>query len=352
MARKRKKYLTKYIVSISLIAGLLVSIFTLQNSYKPAGKSFAQSGLSVNTNSVNVAINSGSSQKAFDIISTGSTQFSLPGYPTSYGAGINWSVSSGGISSGQSVSVNIEVNNGVNPGTYTGTAIVRDGNNNDITFPVSVTVVRTTTSRFVQVTYPNGGETLTKGSTISIHWNSYDVDSCTISYTTAPGSLDYIAQGVSASSGSYSWNVTIGNPTQAKIDMLCYKTGVGQVSDQSDGYFTVTSQGGVTAVTNTPTQTSSSGTGGTSNNSGTTTASTKTPTPKPKASLTKKPTQTPTVAITQEPQSGGLGEFITSPTDVPAELPTKVLSYKTIALIALLPLLGLGYYLFAYSKKK
>ncbi len=199
-------------------------------------------GLQASASSVNLTIEEGKSTKAFDITSTGATQFSLYGYPTNYGPGINWSVSSGGISNGQSVPVEISVNSGINPGTYSGNAIVKDQSGAQISIPVKVTVVRTQVSRFVKVTSPNGGEALKVGDKVNISWEGNDIDKCNVGYSFGLGSLNNINPNVSTTgNGSYEWTVNIGNTanTQVKIDLLCYKTGVGQVSDQSDNFFTV-----------------------------------------------------------------------------------------------------------------
>lgn len=201
-----------------------------------------QIGLQINTSSVDLTIEDGKSAKVFDITSIGASGFSLYGYPTSYGPGINWSVSSGGITSGNSTPVSIQVNSGINPGTYSGTGIVKDQNGMQISVPVKVTVVRTQASRFVKVTSPNGGEAVRVGDTVSIQWEGNDIDKCNIGYSFGIGSLNDIASFYPTSgNGSYEWTVNIGNTTntQVKIDLLCYKTGVGQVSDQSDNFFTV-----------------------------------------------------------------------------------------------------------------
>lgn len=202
----------------------------------------ASLGLQVSASSVDLTIEDGKSAKAFDITSTGATGFSLYGYPTEYGAGINWSVSSGGITPGSSVPVSVQVNSGINPGTYSGTAIIKNQSGVQISIPVKITVVRTQASRYVKILAPNGGETLKAGDTFTVQWEGNDIDKCNIGYTFGPGSRNDINSNVpTTGNGSYAWTVNIGNTTntQVKIDLLCYKTGIGQVSDQSDTFFTV-----------------------------------------------------------------------------------------------------------------
>lgn len=201
----------------------------------------ADIGLELSSSNVDLTINSGSSAKAFDLKSTGATGFTLRGYPTSYGPGINWSVASGGIRNGQSIDVEVQVNDGINPGVYTGTGIVQNQSGQQVTIPVKVTVVRAATSRFVKITYPNGGENIKVGDKVNITWDGYDIDKCTLGYSFGEGSLNNIGDVTTTGSGSYSWTVNIGNTAnnKVKIDALCYKTGVAQVHDQSDDFFTV-----------------------------------------------------------------------------------------------------------------
>lgn len=94
--------------------------------------------------------------------------------------------------------------------------------------------------RFVKITSPNGGETLEPGGVYKIQWDSNDVDTCELGYSFGEGSLNNIIK--IPNQGYYDWAVNIGNSvnTRVKIDILCYKTGVGSVGDQSDDFFTVT----------------------------------------------------------------------------------------------------------------
>ncbi len=99
-------------------------------------------GFTFSADSVNItAKNNGPSVNVFTFTSTGSTSFSFPGYPTSKGPGINWGMSSGGISSGNTYTQSINVINTA-PGTYTGTGIFRDDTSGaEKQIPVSVTVI-------------------------------------------------------------------------------------------------------------------------------------------------------------------------------------------------------------------
>ncbi len=68
------------------------------------------------------------------------------------------------------------------------------------------------------VVYPNGGEIFYIDSIYTILWNSSDIDSLKIEYTTNNG-LDWltISKAVSASAGSYLWQIPETPTTQAKI---------------------------------------------------------------------------------------------------------------------------------------
>lgn len=102
------------------------------------------------------------------------------------------------------------------------------------------------TARFIKLTYPNGGETFNVGDNVRVTWQYYDVDNCSLGYSFGPGSLNWIKfSGINPSQRYYDWVVHIGNQLsgssrQVKLDMTCYKTGVGSVIDQSDNFFTVT----------------------------------------------------------------------------------------------------------------
>lgn len=85
----------------------------------------------------------GPSVPLFTLTSTTANQFSLFGYPTWYGPGINQSSSSGGISPGgaTNITVRAEGSTPIPPGVYFGTQLIKDGNSNIAkTVPVDVTV--------------------------------------------------------------------------------------------------------------------------------------------------------------------------------------------------------------------
>lgn len=98
-------------------------------------------GFTFSADSVNVtAQKNGAPVNVFTFTSTGSTAFSFYGYPTSYGPGINWGVSSGGVGTGQTNQQTIQVVN-VAPGTYAGTGQFRDDTTGaQKNIPVTVTV--------------------------------------------------------------------------------------------------------------------------------------------------------------------------------------------------------------------
>ena len=127
------------------------------------------------------------------------------------------------------------------------TVIARLGSQN-ITKGISVRIANPDGSippppPFVRIVSPNGGETLTQGDKVQIIWEGKNIDKCSIGYSFGEGSLNHINTNVSTSgNGSYEWTVNVGNiisPRQVKISMLCYQTGVGSKSDQSDNFFTV-----------------------------------------------------------------------------------------------------------------
>jgi hypothetical protein len=113
----------------------------------------------------------------------------------------------------------------------------------------------------LRVTYPNGGESFEVGDTITIRWDASDnIDKIMLGYSFGPGSLNWIATSI-PNTGSYTWKVGIGNTTNTKIkiDVTGYETGKGSLSDQSDGFFTVSKDEVATPTprpTNTPIPTS------------------------------------------------------------------------------------------------
>lgn len=154
-------------------------------------------------------------------------------------------------------------NNSIPDGVYTGESLIRYSVNNGPyqdgpTIPFSITVLggsvspsptstptSTPTGRFVQVTYPNGGENLNVGDKVKITWDANDIDSCWIAYSFGPGSTNWIITGLPCTNTrSYEWTVNVGNmllgtQKQVKIKIIAYKTGVGSVQDESDDFFTV-----------------------------------------------------------------------------------------------------------------
>lgn len=95
--------------------------------------------------------------------------------------------------------------------------------------------------RYMTVTSPNGGETLTAGQNYRIIWDSSDnIDKVWLGYSFGVGSLDWIATDLD-NTGSYDWKVDIGNTTntQLKIRVIGFETGVGSADDESDNFFTV-----------------------------------------------------------------------------------------------------------------
>lgn len=105
----------------------------------------------------------------------------------------------------------------------------------------SFTISRSPQPLSISVLSPNGGETLTVGQTFPIRWSySSNIDKVTIGYSSAPGSLDWIANNI-PNTGTYNWTVNVGNTTntQFKIYIIGYQTGSGSISDYSDNYFTV-----------------------------------------------------------------------------------------------------------------
>lgn len=100
----------------------------------------ASMGFNFSTDSVNVTIPQGGKAPVFTFTSTGSTAFIFPGYPTSYGPGINWVHSSGGASNGRTITQEISLLN-VPAGTYSGAGLFRDETTGaEKSIPVTVTV--------------------------------------------------------------------------------------------------------------------------------------------------------------------------------------------------------------------
>lgn len=123
-------------------------------------------GATFGTESVTISINRGETKKnIFSFTSTGATGFTLYGYPTTFGAGINWNPSSGGMSNGQTVNADLSISSDVPVGTYTGVGLVKLSPSNtqkEISFSVTVTeptdedMKFTFSTKMINVTIPKG----------------------------------------------------------------------------------------------------------------------------------------------------------------------------------------------------
>lgn len=93
---------------------------------------------------------------------------------------------------------------------------------------------------YIKVTSPNGGETLQKGQSKRITWESNGVDGVYVGYDPGSGYPYWIVTG-SPNKNYLDWTINIGNSTKAKIYIYGYKTGGGNVvTDISDDFFNVT----------------------------------------------------------------------------------------------------------------
>lgn len=81
-------------------------------------------GITISNISLSHGLNPGESKRSFTITSTGAEGFSLGGYPTSYGTGIDWSTPTGTLSAGQLVDISIKVGKQASDGVYQGKAVV------------------------------------------------------------------------------------------------------------------------------------------------------------------------------------------------------------------------------------
>lgn len=119
-----------------------------------------------------------------------------------------------------------------------------------ITSSTTPTIQHTTTptqapSKFVTVTYPNGGETFKVGDTVHITWSaSSDFSRWSIGYSYGPNNLNWINAGLySFSARSIDWvvpsNVALNTPPQIKIYVQGLNSATDYYSDQSDNFFTV-----------------------------------------------------------------------------------------------------------------
>ena len=115
--------------------------------------------------------------------------------------------------------------------SQTGNASLNDLSNADfaITAPASLSLGS-----------PNGGETLTAGTTHTITWTASGMTSVDLAYQTSPtGAWLSIAGGVAAASGSYAWTVPATATTQARVRIT--QTGNASLSDVSAGDVTIVS---------------------------------------------------------------------------------------------------------------
>lgn len=86
--------------------------------------------------------------------------------------------------------------------------------------------------------YPNGGETLTPGSNIDIQWSSYLVENISIEFSSNNGtSWTEITNGVSASTGIYSWTIP-NDETEEGLIKISQLEG-NQLTDESDAVFSI-----------------------------------------------------------------------------------------------------------------
>jgi hypothetical protein len=98
-----------------------------------------------------------------------------------------------------------------------------------------------TPTRWVALSAPNGGETLTAGDVYRITWQSSpNIDKVTLGYKSCPSCLDWIVTNI-PNTGYYDWTVNVGNTTntQFTIEIIGYQTGYGSTIDYSDAAFTV-----------------------------------------------------------------------------------------------------------------
>lgn len=115
-----------------------------------------QIGLSISPLTVNVSITRGTTLKVLDLTSINQSQFTMYGYPTSFGPGINWTPAGGGMQVGSTIPISIYVSSTTPVGVYSGTGVVKNANNVQISFPVTVnvTAAASTPSPTSQVAVP------------------------------------------------------------------------------------------------------------------------------------------------------------------------------------------------------
>ena len=92
----------------------------------------------------------------------------------------------------------------------------------------------------IQITSPNGGETIEKGETVRITWDSEKLKGVTLMYKSSLGTAGHISNGI-INADYFDWTVNVGNTvnTQFKIWAIGYGIDSGQVYDYSDDFFSV-----------------------------------------------------------------------------------------------------------------
>lgn len=123
--------------------------------------------------------------------------------------------------------------------------------------PITPTSTPISTTRWITVTAPNGGEVLTVGEVYRITWQSSpNIDKVYLGYKSCSSCLDWIVTDY-PNTGYYDWTVNVGNTinTQFTIDITGYETGSGSATDVSDAAFTVLQPPPTATPTATPTNT-------------------------------------------------------------------------------------------------
>lgn len=98
-----------------------------------------------------------------------------------------------------------------------------------------------TASKGITVVAPNGGEVYTEGQTATIRWSATgkSVSNIYIGYSTGPGSLNWIATGLT-NTGSYNWLVNVGQTTNTQFKIYISATiDRSTYTDYSNNFFTV-----------------------------------------------------------------------------------------------------------------
>ena len=103
---------------------------------------------------------------------------------------------------------------------------------------------------YLDVIYPNGGETFYTGDTKTITWSPLGiVDSVKVDYTTNNGS-SWTQITKKANTGSHSWTVPNSPSSQCKIKLTGYNGTYELCQDQSDANFTIAKETGFTYYRN------------------------------------------------------------------------------------------------------